>query len=195
MKAELDQLLEAEEAAGSPIRRYLRPGLPESEVVGRLAAIGLAAPADLAALYGWRDGTDQEAWEEDGHGFILEFFPYARFSPLDTAIADYLDIKEAWQQTPQYQAYLDGEDPGYGYWLSEWFPVFESEHSRHAINLTVGVSSPVWHVYFEPSPPTRVYHDELRSLVEDLTRFFNDGSCYWDGEEDGLKKRYLDSDI
>jgi hypothetical protein len=183
----LEELLKAQEASGSPLRRYLRPGLDEAEVRDRLRAIGLQAPVELVELYGWHDGTDQEAWYADGHESPLDFMPYATFPALEAAIADYLDLKEIWQHTPLYGQYLAGSDPGFGYWRTEWFPVFESEHSRHAIECTTKPVAPIWHVYFEPSPPTAVRHKSLDELIEELTDLVRRKICYWQEQASNLR--------
>jgi hypothetical protein len=190
----LEELLEAQEASGSPLRRYLRPGLDEAEVRDRLRAIGLEAPAELIELYGWHDGADQEAWEADGSQLILDFMPYAAFNPLSKASADYVDLKDAWQATPLYGQYLAGSDPGFGYWRTEWFPVFESDRWRHAIDCHAAREAPVWHVYFEPSPPTRVRHSSLAALVDELIDGYRKGVCYWD-QKAGFYQSDLDYDL
>lgn len=186
MQAVLEQLIDAEEASGSPIRRFLRPGIPEQLVRDRLEAIGLQAPAELVDLFAWHDGTDQRAWVDDGHESILELFPYADFVPLEAAISDYLDLKSSWQTTPWYEDYAAGHDPGWGYWRTEWFPVFWSEKSRHAVDCLVATKSPVWHVYFEPFPKTEPRHPSLSALVTDLVANFSRRECYWSSERQQL---------
>ncbi len=187
MKAELQLLLEAEEEAGSPIGAYLRPGLSAPAIRARFADIGLVAPDELVELYAWRDGTDQKAWQAAGHEWVLELLPHARFSPVDAAISDYRELRAAWQQTPQFKAYLAGDDPGYGYWRSEWFPVLESDRWRHAVDCSKPGESPVWHVYLEPSPPTGVKYVSLTDLVQTVTDLFKSRACSWDSSEDGLR--------
>jgi cell wall assembly regulator SMI1 len=190
----LEQLLLAQEASGAPLRRYLRPGAPESEVRVRLESLGLTAPADLVALYGWHDGIDQSAWEADGSDLILDFFPYATFKPLGRAVADYVELKDAWQKTPMYERYLAGSDPGFGYWRSEWFPLFESDRWRHAIDCAGHVHPPIWHVYFEPAPPTAVCHDSLEEFLTELIKAFEAGACYWD-QRAGYFQSKVDYDL
>ncbi len=178
----LENLIEAEEAAGSPIRRHLRPGLPESIVRDRLQTIGLQAPVELIELYGWRDGVDQAAWHADGHQNDLCLFPSTQFTPLDDSISDYLDLKSNWQRGPWYEEYQAGRDPGWGYWRTEWFPVFWSEKSRHAVDCGVSGANPVWHVYFEPFPKTEPRHTSLTALAQDLADHFRRGDCTWSAE-------------
>jgi hypothetical protein len=194
MRASLELLLLAQEAGAAPLRRYLREPLPAGEVEDRLSAIGLAAPSDLIQLYGWHDGIDQSAWEADGNELVLDFFPHATFKPLEGAVADYLELKHAWQQTPMYESYLAGSDSGFGYWRSEWFPVFESDRWRHAMDCSEGDHPPIWHVYFEPSPPTAVCHNSLKEFLTDLIEVFGTRSCYWD-QRAGYFKSELDYDL
>jgi hypothetical protein len=175
----LEQLIVVEETAGSPIRRYLRPGLPHSVVQDRLEAVGLKAPAELVELYAWHDGTDQAAWLDDGNGNNLCLLPFARFTPLAESISDYLELKSTWQKTPWYEEYLSGNDPGWGYWRTEWFPVFQSDKWRHAVDCLAIDASPVWHVYFEPFPKTEPRHASLSELVEVLAGHFRNGDCTW----------------
>jgi hypothetical protein len=186
MQSLLDRLVDAEEASGSPIRRYLRPGRPEGEIQARFDAVGLRAPTELLALYGWRDGTDQAAWLADVHRNNLCLFPFARFTPLDEAISDYIELKSIWQSTPWYENYIAGNDPGWGYWRSEWFPVFQSDKSRHVVDCLLVDVGPVWHVYFEPFPRTEPRHPSLSELTRELTELIEKGDCFWSAERQHL---------
>jgi cell wall assembly regulator SMI1 len=177
-----EQLIDVEEASGSPIRRFLRPGIPEESVRDRLEAIGLTAPAELVELYVWHDGTDQGAWLGDGHQNNLCLLPFARFTPLAESISDYLELKSNWQKTPWYEDYLAGNDPGWGYWRTEWFPVFQSDKWRHAVDCLRTDTNPVWHVYFEPFPKTEPSHASLSDLAEILTGLFRSGRCTWSSD-------------
>lgn len=185
----LDQLIDAEEASGSPVRRYLRPGIPESVVRGRLSAIGLRAPAELVELYAWHDGLDQQAWIDHGHHSNLELFPYSDFPPIDRAISDYLELKSTWQDTPWYGEYLAGTDPGWGYWRTEWFPLFWADKSRHAIDCSDGCRAPIWHVYFEPFPKTEPKHSSLSEMATDLAGYFKRGECSWSNDRQQVTQR------
>ena len=186
MQTVLEELLLAEEASGSPIRRYLRPALSSAEIRDRLLGIGLAAPDELVELYAWHDGTDQSAWLADSHHNNLCLLPFARFVPLDQAVSDYLELKRTWQDTDWYEDYLAGNDPGWGYWRTEWFPVFQSDKWRHAVDCLAPDSNPVWHVYFEPFPKTEPVHASLSELVQVLAGHFKRGDCFWSADRQQL---------
>jgi hypothetical protein len=61
----------------------LRPGLPRKDLVRQLEARGFEVPAELADLYGWRDGTDLRAGAplDDVH-----LFPGFYFLSLEQAM-------------------------------------------------------------------------------------------------------------
>jgi hypothetical protein len=179
---ELELFLLAHDASGSPLRRYLRPGIPESDVRARLESLGLTAPADLVELYSWHDGTDLERWLADGHETYLYFIPYAWFPSLELAVTDYMGLKTTWQGTPMYMEYLRGNDPGFGYWRNDWFPILESDKSWHAMECSMAGSSRIWHVFFEPSPPTEAPHSSLAEMVDWFGSLLRGGACHWDSE-------------
>lgn len=75
----------------------LQTGLDRDTVRESLKSIGLVAPDDLCALYGWHNGTRIDVGEvlDDFH-----IFPGFYFSPLQDALKDYRAFREdrRWNQ-------------------------------------------------------------------------------------------------
>lgn len=59
----LEQLDSRLERAGITTAVTMRPGLPPAEVQAKFKAVGLTAPDELVALYGWHDGYAPEGYE------------------------------------------------------------------------------------------------------------------------------------
>jgi hypothetical protein len=171
MQRVLEQLLDAEEASGSPVRQYLRPGLPLSVVRDRLEAIGLRAPAELLDLYAYCDGIDQSAWRHASHGnTILDLLPHFELASLDESIVDYVDLKETSESM---------DAAGWGNWQPDFFPVLRAEKWRYAIACNGGAHGPMWAVYTEPWPPTVRRYDSLSALIAAATARFARGNYAW----------------
>jgi hypothetical protein len=194
IKEAAERLVSAHAKAGSPLRDYLKPGLMRSEVEERFGAIGLVEPSELVDLYAWHNGIDEERWSADGHRSFLCPLPFERWCSLDKAITDYKRLKNAWQDTRMFADYLAGHDPGFGYWQTQWFPLFISDESCHAIDCGGLHTGRVWHFFFE-SGQYREGHASLIELLGDCTQAFDDGICWWDQARDELTRKPRDEDL
>jgi hypothetical protein len=171
MQKVLEQLLDAEEASGSPVRRYLRAGLPPSVVRDRLERIGLDAPTELLELHAYCDGVDQAAWQLASQSkTILDLLPHFELASLDESIVDYVDLKATSESM---------EAQGWGNWRPDFFPVLRAEKWRYAIVCHGGTHGPMWAVYTEPWPPTERRYDSLSALIATATARFEQGDYAW----------------
>jgi hypothetical protein len=105
-----EQLLLELEKAKSPVLSYLQPGLSKSAVDSYLksADIGIFFPKEVYALYGWKNGFNDEDAETKALG-ELWLFKLGIYVSLDLAIANYL----GWAIQNDY-------------WPKGLFPLFDS---------------------------------------------------------------------
>jgi hypothetical protein len=102
---------------GVPVREYLRPGLERREVVLGLAELGLSAPEELIAWFGWQDGLREKKPGEVYPEILQTMFPCS----LESALKRYNDTRPGegdppiWCWAPEW---LMLEDGAYGFAVS-----------------------------------------------------------------------------
>ena len=84
-----EQLADAFEARGVPVRATLNPGLARDHVMRRAASLGIELPEDVVSLYAWRNGVAESA----AHGESMVFRDNA-FISLEAAIGEYASIQK-----------------------------------------------------------------------------------------------------
>lgn len=135
LTAALDALVAEHRALGSPVGDFLRPGLPAADVATQLDALGLPAPPDVVELYGWADGTDEDAWQAHaGQAPFLRFLGDLSFPPLDAATE--------WCRTAREMAATSSFDspeelPPEAFWDPLWFPVFRLDRGEIAVSCSL----------------------------------------------------------
>lgn len=84
-----EQLADAFETKGVPIRQTLRPGASRDHVIGVAAALGIELPEEVVDLYEWHNGVlDTVA---DGDSLV---FRDNTFISVDAASAEYASIQK-----------------------------------------------------------------------------------------------------
>jgi cell wall assembly regulator SMI1 len=131
LRESLDELVAEHRRLGSPVGDYLRPGLPAADVERQLEALDLPALPDVADLYGWADGTDEEAWQRDARQApFLRFIGDASFPALDSAAAWCRTVRELAQSTAADSV---GALEPEALWHPSWFPIFRRDHGEFAM--------------------------------------------------------------
>ncbi|HTX79225.1 MAG TPA: SMI1/KNR4 family protein [Longilinea sp.] len=108
----LNQILDWHTKLGSPLAKYLLPGLSKSEIRKKVAALPFAMPDEFIELYTWRNGTPARDpnW--------VSFIEYHRFLSLDEALdvfqMTYPITKQFYEKTDWIMTFEDGSGDGYG---------------------------------------------------------------------------------
>ena len=147
---------------GSPDGDYLRPGLARQDVERALQSIGMPAPADVVDLYGWADGTDEEAWQRNATAGerlpFLRFLGDTYFPPLSDALTWYGNVQEVAAEVAFASVdALVATD----LWQPSWFPVFRPDRGEYAVVCAPDQPATVRRVDWETAPNGR----ELASLT------------------------------
>ncbi len=186
LTAELERL-------GSPIRRYLRRGRPESDIRDALRTLGLAPPAELVDWYGVHDGVDYAAAQGEGEDSTLEVFFSVRLLSLDEAVGLCMSrragVREAF-----------GVDPpppeAEAFWRDRWFPILEGGDCLFALDCSGDArddTAPVWRVFSHPGPPhTGVVADAVAVFLDRMTTELRAGSLWWDEASRSLQPHEAD---
>jgi cell wall assembly regulator SMI1 len=131
LREALDKLVAEHRRLGSPVGDYLRPGLPAADVERQFEALGLPAPPDVVDLYGWADGTDEEAWQGDARQApFLRFIGDTYFPNLDGAARWCRTVRELARSTAE--ASVGALEPD-GLWHPSWFPIFRRDRGEFSI--------------------------------------------------------------
>ena len=121
----LENLFDALESAGVPLRAHLRPGLSEGYIRERLERRGLVAPLELVSWYETFDGARFMVGEAP-----TRLFPVFDLHSLDQALALYDAEAEALRM---------GSEPWE--WNPEWLRIGEPVHSL-AVHCAPDESAP-----------------------------------------------------
>jgi hypothetical protein len=172
-----EQLLLELERAKSPVLSYLQPGISESEVDSRLksANIDIVFPEEVHALYGWRNGINNEDAETKTLG-ALRLFKLGIFVSLDFSISNYLE----WVIQ-------------YDYWPKGLFPLFDSgaggdyylidtnkQSVTHGMILYYSVSNP----YFQG---TSSIFDSLDLCLTTIIECYREKAYYFNPDSSALQ--------
>jgi hypothetical protein len=185
MKEDLENLLAAHDAAGSPLRSFLRPGLRREQTAARIAGLGLAPLDELLELYEWHDGIDQIAWETHvGRADALLVAPFTGFESLDASISTYRQAMASLAMLRGVEGY-DRLAPEDQLWRAEWFPVFGLGGHYHVVNCGGVDPGRVVKVWLTPAARSPVYRD-LPTLIQTIADRLREGDYYWDPERQSL---------
>ena len=179
---------------GSPIRRYLRPGRPETDVRAALEAFGLTPPAELVDWYGWHDGVDYAAVAGvEGEASPIEVFFSVTPLSLDEAAALCRERRAGIRETFGVDPPGPEADP---FWRDPWFPILEGGDSLFAVDCDGGApteTAPVWRVFSHPGPfETGIVADNLAVFVDRMATELRAGSLWWDEDSRSLQPREAD---
>ena len=131
LRESLDDLVAVHRRLGSPVGDYLRPGLPAADVERQFEALGLPAPPDVVDVYGWADGTDEEAWQGDARQApFLRFIGDTYFPTLDSAAMWCRTVREL---AASIAADSVGALEPDALWHPSWFPIFRRDHGEFAV--------------------------------------------------------------
>jgi hypothetical protein len=192
--ARLEALIGELDTLGSPIRRYLRPGRPESDVRSALEGLGLTPPDELIDWFGWHDGIDYAAVERgEGAAVPIEVFFSVAPASLDEAARVCRERRAGIRE-------LFGADPpgpdADPFWRDAWFPVLGGVDSLFAAacdGAPDGAPPPVWRVFSHPGPfETGVVADSLAELVNRMVAEVRAGSVWWDADSRSIQPREAD---
>jgi hypothetical protein len=187
----LEALMGEHRRIGSPVPRYLRPGLPADDVRGQIVAtVGHDPPADAIEPFAWHDGIDEEAWRRDsaGTGFA-RLFGDAYLAPLANAIRHYRERIETDETAAQFSMPGDAVQT----WKPSWFPVFSEGWETYGVECDPGspdrgrVYDPSWDPPADVGPGPRFR--DMRHLVESAIRRFQAGAYVWNAETRFLDER------
>jgi cell wall assembly regulator SMI1 len=131
LREALDELVTEHRRLGSPVGDFLRPGLAAADVERQFEALGLPAPPDVVDLYGWADGTDEEAWQRDARQApFLRFIGDAYFPTLDSAATWCRTVRELAESIATDSV---GALEAKALWHPSWFPIFRGDHGEFAV--------------------------------------------------------------
>jgi hypothetical protein len=180
-----DALIDALTHVGSPIGRFLRPGLPAGALNDALASLQLAPPSELIDWFGLQDGPDDDGYQQaEPGGSPLEVFPGVRPLSLDEAVALCLDMRRSVEEL--------GEDAEQ-FWRSDWFPIAYGPGSTFAVPCpanTTNDPAAVWRSLSHPGPSeTGRVTASLADLIGRWTAEIRAGNVYWDAAFRSLEPR------
>src|SRR5262245_6372137 len=177
--AALDRLLEEHRRIGSPLERFLFPGVDPEAARATLRGLGLDPPAELVELYAWRDGGDEDAYRDSGAGVgYPRLFDNVFFGPLSRAVDTYREYLEI-----DRNVVATVGDPAAATWPVIWFPPFSGGTPVFAVDCTGGATRGAlyqvnWHPPIEE--PVRRRFRDLAHLLESVVRRFQAGGYRWD---------------
>jgi hypothetical protein len=191
LAAALDDLMSEHRRIGSPVPRYLRPGLPSEAVRERIVSeLGLDPPDPVLELFAWHDGIDHDAWRgDDAAPGFARMFGDTYFAPVADAIGMYRESVEIDEATARFAF----EDDVPRIWRPSWFPAFCDGWETYAVEC--GPESQdrgrVYDVHWQPpiDDPPRARFRDLQHLVESASRRFRAGGYYWDSAKRFLEER------
>ena len=93
----LEELRLAYEAIGHYVSPTLRPGLKPDEIHARCKWFPTEVPEELLALYGWRNGQEGDAWNNDYPFWIRD----CTLSSLEVAELEYGRIMQTYGSYPE----------------------------------------------------------------------------------------------
>jgi hypothetical protein len=174
----LEAILAEHDRLGSPLRRYLRPGLAENDVRARLASLGLEAPPELVEWFGLADGLDDARWQADADGapdlaLVTTVGPYS--------LADAITTYSLGQR-------LNAET-GVPYWRADQLPVLVGLKCDYSITCARGDTS-VWRVVLPPESGSWVTAPvavSLETLLERMLVALRADAYVWDAELGALE--------
>jgi cell wall assembly regulator SMI1 len=155
---------------------WLRPGVPERELMAFERELGRNLPSGLRALYRWHDGQDPKC--------ALAFQHDKLFMPLE-------DLRSAKAALDYLQA--GGEFPEPNWWSGAWLPFLDNGHGDHLCADLDGAFAG------KPGQVVSFYHDlECRSIefpsLERWLEAFVIGIDAGLWEEDGPRFHPLDAE-
>jgi cell wall assembly regulator SMI1 len=183
----LERLLRFHDAAGSPIRRFLRPALAESTVPERLAALDVVPHPQLQELYRLHDGVDEGAWNRAHPGVYALLVPDGvRFPSTAVAVDMCRELRDTDAQlsaSPLWDLV-----PG-DLWRPWWFPVFALTRSDENVAIDCDPDSPdfgrLWVVRWNAAQE-RIVAGSLEEFLVALGDRFVAVRSRWDENAQGL---------
>ena len=173
-----EQLLLELHKSKSSVLSYLQPGISKSDVDKslQLAGIDISFPKEVYALYGWRNGINDEDSESKTLG-ELRLFKLGIFVSLNLAVDDYL--KQAIRKS---------------YWSKGLFPLFVSgAGDYYLINVNKRSATCGMIMYYSPANPyfqgTASIFDSLKSCLTSIIECYRAKAYYFD-----LDSPYLEID-
>jgi cell wall assembly regulator SMI1 len=180
----LDALLAELTSRGSPLAKYLEPGLAADHVDARLRELGSRPHSDVIDLYGWHNGFDRFRVPTSSNGLVSLVPSHQEFNPLEEAAKLYVqwrEIAERLAATPIRD--IDGAwrtiDPEET-WSRSWFPIFQGGGSE-AIFINNGDhdAGSVW-LHPVQDAPRRLF-DTLADAIDGVRQALVDGRLRLDG--------------
>jgi hypothetical protein len=176
----LDRLIEQHRRIGSPVDRFLRPGIDPGDARAGLAALGIAPRDDLVELYTWHDGCDEDAYRDAGAGVgYPRLFANVFFGPFAMAVDHHRENLEIDRNTVAMSG-----DPAAATWRINWFPPFSGGSPVYAVDCDESGPTPgaVYEVYWHPpiEEPVRPRFRDLTHLVQAVETRFHAGGYDWD---------------
>jgi hypothetical protein len=185
----LDRLIDEHRRIGSPLDRFLRPGISPDDARASLAGLGLAPHEDLVELYAWHDGCDEDAYRDTGAGVgFPRLFANVFFGPVARAVVLYRESLEIDRNVVATYG-----DPDAATWRRTWFPPFSGGSPVYAVECdeSAATAGAVYEVNWHPplEDPIRPRFRDLTHLVESVERRFRAGGYWWDAEARFFKQR------
>lgn len=158
MLTSLERILAWHTEHGTAIPELLEPGLDDATIDARFREIGCEAPADLRALWRWRNGHG-----DNGEAQWLAW--YHQFLSLDEALDERRKLRLL---------------PFYG-WGRHWIPVlqFQTEWYFVVCGPTPRAASPL--LVFFPEDGFAHPYTSLASYFETMARAMDSGAVYAEG--------------
>jgi hypothetical protein len=176
----LERLVEEHHRIGSPLDRFLRPGIDAAAVRAGLTEIGVVPRDDLVELYAWHDGCDEGAYRDAGAGVgYPRLFANVFFGPFAMAVDHYRENLEIDRNIVATYG-----DPGAATWRLTWFPPFSGGSPVYAVECdgSASTAGAVYEVNWHPpiEDPIRPRFRDLTQLLRAVATRFQAGGYDWD---------------
>ncbi len=165
----LERILAWHERNGTGIPQLLNPGLDDATIDARFRELGCEPPADLRALWKWRNGH-----ADNGRAQWLTW--YHQFLPLDEAVAEYHRLRA----TPFLA------------WGRNWIPVLQFQTEWYFV-----VCGPIAHLanpllVFMAEDGVMHPYTNLSSYFETMSRAMESGAVYAEGDPPDMRENIRD---
>ena len=175
--SEAIELLVAEhDRIGSPLRRYLHPGLAPSIVQKTLASLDLEPASALVELWSSYDGLDSELLNKEQPRTSLFIAANLWWAKLSDSVSYYqLNLEQSALSAP----FLDWDT-----WLPEWFPLFSIGGSGW---IAADLRTPGPHLvsvsFLDPLGPPVAVELTVEGYLIALVEQFREGHYIWEEGE------------